>query len=32
VDEQVDVAVRIAHLPDSSLIALKAGVSIMQAE
>ncbi len=26
VDEQVDVAVRIAHLPDSSLIALKAGV------
>lgn len=25
-DEQVDVAVRIAHLPDSSLIALRAGV------
>ena len=26
VDEQVDVALRIAHLPDSSLIALKLGV------
>jgi DNA-binding transcriptional LysR family regulator len=26
VDEQVDVAVRVAHLPDSSLIALKLGV------